>query len=116
MFLVNSNYKLFIESNTMLTEEEKLIVLGMDQFSGINSMLTDELIFKFNRILKSHTHQFSMQPTIFLQRPYNIKPVQRNFEYIQILFTGSNECGHWICMYYCNDIIHIYDSFNQNCL
>ena len=61
-------------------------------------MLTDELIHKFNRILKFHT-QFSMQPTIFLQRPYNMKPVQRNAEYIQILFTGTNECGHWICIY-----------------
>ena len=77
----------------MLTEEKKLIVLGIDQFSGIKSMLTDELIFKFNRILKSHT-QFSMQPTIFFQRPYNIKPVQCNAEYVQILFTGANECGH----------------------
>ena len=57
-----------------------------------------------------------MQPTIFLQQPYNIKPVEHDAEYIQILFTGQNECGHWICMYYCNDIIHIYDSFNQKCL
>ena len=54
MFFVTLNYKLVSELNTMLTEEERLIFLGIDQFSGIKSMLADELIFKFNRILKSH--------------------------------------------------------------
>lgn len=39
-----------------------------------------------------------------------------NNSYIQILFSRDNLKGHWICMYYSDNVIHIYDSWNQNSL
>ena len=37
-------------------------------------------------------------------------------EYIQLLFLRNSEKGHSICMYYSNNIIHIYDSLNVKCI
>lgn len=95
-----------------LTEEEKLIVLGEGDYKNEKSMLTDNHITEFNNILRSIT-KFSMQSPLFLQLPHVIKPVPLEEEYIQILFSGNNEYGHWICIYYNEMIIHVYDSNNQ---
>ena len=52
---------------------------------------------------------------LLFQKPYIIS-IPIDCEYIQLLFLGNSENGHWICMYYSNNIIHIYDSLNVECL
>lgn len=98
-----------------LSQAEKETVLGLGHYNGENSMLTDTHITEFNRILQSQSN-FSMQSTLFLQLPFLINPVPLDQEYIQILFSGNNNHGHWICIYYSNYIIHVYDSLNQHSL
>lgn len=93
----------------MLTDEEKKIIIGQGDYSGQKSMLIDEHILKFNQIIKHYTN-FSMQDTILIQRPWNINPVPLDSEYLQILFSGDTNFGHWICIYYKNGVIHVYDS------
>lgn len=47
-----------------------------------------------------------------MQRLSNIQPVDLNNEYFQILFSGSINNGHWIAIWYVNNVIHVYDSLN----
>lgn len=98
-----------------LTLEERLSVLGEGHYIAENIMLTDSHITEFIKILQSHT-SFEMQSPLFLQLPFNIKPVQLNKKYLQILFSGNNKHGHWICIYYNDYVIHVYDSINQHSL
>ena len=55
-----------------------------------------------------------MQSSLLVQKPYNIISILINCEYIQLLFAGNSEKGHWICMYY--SIYIYYDSLNVKCL
>lgn len=71
-------------------------------------MLTDMHMFQFMKLIP----QFNMQETIFLQNLFNIEPVRNNEIFIQILFCGSSEIGHWICVWYDGEILHVYDSLN----
>ena len=98
-----------------LTEKEKLVVKGIGLCTSDESMLKDEHIFGFNNILKNFL-SFNMQSSLLVQKSYNIISIQINCEYIQLLFSGNSEKGHWICMYCSNNIIHIYDSLNVKCL
>ena len=68
-----------------LTEKQKLVVKGIGSCTGDESMLNDEHILEFNNILKNCS-SFNMQS-----------------------LSGNSEKGHWICMYYSNTIIHIYN-------
>ena len=70
-----------------LTEKQKLVVKGIGSCTGDESML-NEHILEFNNILKNCS-TFNMQSS-----------------------SGNSEKDHWICMYYSNKIIHIYDSLN----
>lgn len=54
-----------------------------------------------------------MQHPILLQMPYNIQPVRLDQKYIQILFSGNENFGHWICIFYNENVIHVYDSSNN---
>ena len=96
----------------VFTEIDKLILIGKENYSGEKSMLNDNHIEEFNSIIKTCIN-FSMQSTLLLQRPQNIVPVSRNEEYLQILFSGNSELGHWIFIWYFDNIIHIYDSLNS---
>ena len=78
---------------------QTLIVRGKNNYAGRNRMLNDDHISKFNEILHNQTN-FSMQPTIYIVRPCNIRPVSLYNDCIQILFTGNMDSGHWICIYY----------------
>ena len=78
-------------------------------------MLNDEHILEFNNIFKNCS-SFNMQSSLLVQKPYNIISTPINSEYIQLLFSGNSEKGHWVCMYYSNNIIHIYDSLNAKCV
>ena len=60
---------------------------------------------------------FQFQSLLLVEKPYNnIISIPIDCEYIQLLFLGNSEKGNWICMYYSNNIIHIYDSLNVKCL
>ena len=78
-------------------------------------MLNDEHILEFNNILKNCS-SFNIQSSLLVQKPYNIISIPIDCEYIQLLFLDNSEKGHWICMYYSNNIIHIYHSLNVKCL
>lgn len=96
----------------VLNTEDLLILNGVGNYSNENSQLNDNHILEFNNILKIYT-RFNMQSTINFQRLSNIQSINRNNEYLQILFSGNNSNGHWICLYYNDNIIHIYDSINK---
>lgn len=98
-----------------LTYEQKSVVRGLAPYIGDASMLNDIHMSEFNEILKSYSF-FNMQSPLLIQKPCNIQPVAIDNEYIQLLFSGNSEKGHWICMYYNNKTIHIYDSLNARCL
>ena len=78
-------------------------------------MLNDEHILEYNNILKNCS-SFNIQSSLLVQKPYNIISIPIDCEYIQLLFLSNSEKGHWICIYYSNSIIHIYDSLNVKCL
>ena len=78
-------------------------------------MLNDEHILEFNNILKNCS-SFNIQSSLLVQKPYNITSIPINCEYVQLLFSGNSWKGHWIRMYYSNNIIHIYDIHNVKCL
>ena len=82
-----------------LTEKEKLVVKEIGLCTGNESMLNDENIF--------------WKLIIYLKIVHLSIPI--DCEYIQLLFLGNSETGHWICMYYSNNIIYIYDSLNVKC-
>ena len=67
-----------------LTEKQKLVEKGIGSCTD-ESMLNDEHILEFNNTLKNCSSS-NMQSS-----------------------SGNSEKGHWICMYYSNKIIHIYD-------
>lgn len=73
------------------------------------SMLNDLHIFEFAKFIP----HLNIQPTIFLSSLNNIVPFQINEEFIQILFRGPNDSGHWICVWYDKHILRIYDSLNE---
>ena len=99
----------------VLSQEDKHILKGIGQYSGSSSQLNDNHIFEFNKILKTYT-KFDMQCTINMRRLSNIKPVDINNDFIQLLFSGSSENGHWICIWYTNFVIHVFDSLNKHSL
>lgn len=94
-----------------LNETERLIVIGRDDYSGYRSMLHDNHIFVFNTFFSQQIN-FNIQPTIFLQRTHRIQPYENKDNFIQILHSGNNEADHWICVYYENNNLHVYDSLN----
>ncbi|OXU18701.1 hypothetical protein TSAR_001765 [Trichomalopsis sarcophagae] len=96
----------------VLSHEDQLIVKGTGQFSGVRSKLNDNHIFEFNNILKSYT-SFNMQCTVTMQRLSNIRQADLNRQFIQTLFSGSSNNGHWICIFYDNKVIHVYYSINK---
>ena len=98
-----------------LTEKQKLVVKVIGSCTGDESMLNDEHILEFNTILKNCS-SFNIQSSLLVQKPYNIILIPIDCEYIQLLFLSNSKKGHWICMYYSNNIIHIHDSLNVKCL
>lgn len=69
-------------------------------------MLNDLHIDEFAKMIPS----MRMQPTIFLQMLNNVENRSSNEEFVQILFSGRSDEGHWICMWYDTRILHVYDS------
>ena len=98
-----------------LTEKQKLVIKGIGSCTGDESILIDEHILEYNNILKNCS-SFYIQSLLLVQKPYNIISIRIDCEYIQLLFLGHSEKGHWICMYYSNNIIHIYDNLNVKCV
>ena len=67
--------------------------------------------------------QFNMQSTLLCQMWAQIQERNENEEFIQILFSGNKQLlkdgitsvyiGHWICIWYHKNIIHVSDSINS---
>ena len=76
-----------------LTEKQKLVVKAIGSCTGDESMLNDEHILEFK-----NGSSFNMQSSLLVQKPYNIISIPIHCEYIQLLFSGNSEKGHWICM------------------
>lgn len=73
----------------VLIEEEKDLVIGTGNYSGQNSMLNDNHIYEFNKIIKSFTN-FSMQSAILIKIINSIRAVPLENEFLQILFDGMS--------------------------
>lgn len=104
----------------LLSEEMRRIILDA------SARLEDDHMAKFCEIFE-HNTGMRMQLPILWQTPDWIHPMNRDTSHIQILFatdqiretiTDYTEPleGHWICSYYHENVIHIYDSLNRRCL
>ena len=82
-----------------MTEKQKLVVKAIGCCTSDESMLNDEHILEFSNILKNSS-SFTIQSLLLVQKPYSIISIPFDYEYIQLLFLGNSEEGHWICMYY----------------
>ena len=98
-----------------LTEKQKLVVNGIGSCTADESTLNDEHILEFINIIKNCS-SFNIQSSLSVQKPYNIISIPIDCEYIQLLFLGNSEKGHWICSTIAINIVHIYDSLNVKCL
>lgn len=85
------------------------------QMSGEDSrgMLTSSIMKEFNEILIANNIGFSIQDPIYLQSLYFIDRNPSNKNFVQILFSGPLNAGHWISIYYDGEIIHVYDSLGH---
>lgn len=82
-----------------------------------NNMLNDNHMFEFEKLLKRDSNSsYNMQNTLYLQIPNLIIPINEGEKHIQILFSGGNESGQWICTYYDGIRIYIFDSINAGLL
>ena len=72
------------------------------------SMLTDDHMYYFQNLIIN----FNMQNTNFKELIYNIERNPPGRLFIQILFSGPNNAGHWICVWYDGRALHVYDSLN----
>ena len=101
-------------ANKYLNEDEIKIIEGTDiEYEKDNSRLTDKHMDAFIKLV-SKCSPFNIQSPLYLQVPENITPIDLNRSYIQLLFSGPSSSGHWICMFYNNKTLHIYDSLNNN--
>lgn len=102
-------------AHILLSEENLKIIEGTFQYEGVNSQLHSDHIEAFNKLMEFQ-YNISMISPACLQEPDTINAIDLCKPYIQILFSGSVNNGHWICIYYDKNIIHIYDSLNTNVL
>lgn len=79
----------------ILTEDEYKIIVGNSE-NAIEKMLNDQHMYKFSEIIRENT-QFRIQSTLYIQSPEFIVPIPINEEYIQIMYSGNSELGHWTC-------------------
>ena len=57
-------------------------------------MLTSDHMLRFMNLVP-YLH---MQDPLFLQTLHYVQPNSNNREFVQILFSGPLEDGHWICV------------------
>lgn len=80
-------------------------------------MLNDNHIYEFQKLLKRTSNNgFNVQSTLYVHILDFITPIDKNKKHIQILFSGSEDRGHWICSYYDKIWLYIYDSLNRGFL
>ena len=60
--------------------------------------------------------QFRIQSPLYLQVLERIVPIDLDKPYVRIIFSGPLPSGHWICMFYNQKKLHIYDSLNSKFL
>ena len=81
----------------------------------LDQKLKDIHIDKFNEILKKTT-DYKPQGSYLVQKPWKIKPINKDETHIEILhsYDGENaqQLGHWVCSYYNGQYLYIYDSLN----
>lgn len=86
-----------------------LRILRLDGNSR-DSMLNDLHIFEFMKFVTF----LNMQATTLLDALEVIESNPEGREFVQILFSGPNNAGHWICVWYDVqfNVLRIYDSLN----
>ncbi len=78
-----------------------------------NDYLSTDTIEKFHEILGRQT-TFEPQSVSLMRDDLYDEIVSMSEPHIQILCdTDTEEVGHWICIHYNGDMLHIYDSFNS---
>jgi len=76
----------------------------------INHTLNDIHMSEFSKLVPS----LKIQDTIFLDTLFYIKSNLENEQFVQILFSGPRNSGHWICVWYDDILLRVYDSLNLN--
>lgn len=84
--------------------------------TGREGMLLDTHIDKFIDILEHYDTPYRMQSTLLVQIPRTIRRAPRDQPCLQILFRGPIDSGHWICVWYDTEVLHVYDSANARIL
>jgi hypothetical protein len=75
--------------------------------------LEDTHMDTFGKLLKNCS-SFCPRDTWKIQHPDTIEPITLNEQHIQILHSSTSAYdGHWVCSYYNNKTIYIYDSLNH---
>ena len=92
-----------------LNENNYKIIEGINNYSEDNSRLTSDYIQAYIKLLPTHS-EYSMQSSLLLQNPMGIEPIDLNEKTIQLLYSGTSDSGYWICVYYENYKLHVYDS------
>ena len=96
-----------------LNQNHYEIIEGIGDFSEDNSRLTSDHIEAFIKLVSIYS-DYRIQSSLLLQNPTSIQPIDMNTKSIQLLYSGESDSGHWICVYYENYKLHIYDSLNFN--
>ena len=92
----------------MDSDENFYSIIDLDD-SSPRSMLTDLHMHKFMELVPN----LHMQSTLLLQSLINIEQNPSGRQFVQILFRGPINLGHWICVWYNGDVLHIFDSLNE---
>ena len=92
----------------MSTDEEFFNIIQRSGFEE-EGMLNDLHMSRFMQMMPS----INMQCTLFLNILQFINQNVDNNEFIQILFRGPNNTGHWIYIWYDTIVIRVYDSLNE---
>ena len=77
--------------------------------SESDGMLTDDHMYEFNKILIQSNTGLKLEDTVS-GRLDLIKKTGSKRKRIQVLFSGPRDSGHWICIYFIDSKIFIYDS------
>ena len=93
----------------------KIIKETSTSYEKDNSKLTDTHIDADIKLVPEFS-QFRIRSQLYLQIPERILPIDLDKTYIQILFSGPSASGHWICLFYNQKKVHIYDSLNSKFL
>lgn len=102
--------KITMENNTHPNQISKLIDAIHGHWGSDETQLDDSHFLEVDKILLENDCDLQSQNLLIL---YNTNEICRRTQFIQILFDGNTENGHYICVYCDGFLIRVYDSMNR---